>query len=48
MNAHQKWCNRLLVRNHLTFRSCPHICQEPPENFLEKKDQIHKIKWSLS
>ena len=35
-NAHQKWCNKLLVRNNLTFRAGTHVGQELSENYQEK------------
>ena len=33
MNEHQKWCYRLLVRNHLTFRAGTYVGQELSENY---------------
>ena len=43
MNTHQKWCYRLLVRNHLTFRSGTHVGQELPENYREKMLKFIKL-----
>ena len=31
-----KWCYRLLVRNHLTFRTGTHVGQELSENYWKK------------
>ena len=43
MNEHQKWCYRLLVRNHLIFRASTHVGQELPENYLEKMFKFIKL-----
>ena len=43
MNAHQKWCYRLFVRNHLTFRAGTHVGQELPENYREKMIKFIKL-----
>ena len=38
-----KWCYRLLVRNHLTFRAGTHVGQEFPENYPEKMFKFIKL-----
>ena len=43
MNAHQKWCYWLLVRNHPTFRECTHVGQELSENYREKMFKLIKL-----
>ena len=43
MNAYQKWCYILLVRNHLTFRAGTHVGQELPENYLDKMFKFIKL-----
>ena len=43
MNAHPKWCYKLLVRNHRTFRAGTHVGRELPENYREKNFKIIKL-----
>ena len=43
MNAHQKWCYRLLVRSHLTFRASTHVGQELLKNNQEKMFKFKKL-----
>ena len=43
LSALQKWCYRLLVRNHLTFRVGTHIGQEHSENYREKMFEFIKL-----
>ena len=43
LSALQKWCYRLLVRNHLTFRAGAHIGQEHSENYKEKMFEFIKL-----
>ena len=43
LSALQKWCYRLLVRYHLTFRAGTHVGQELPENYLEKMFDFIKL-----
>ena len=43
LSAPQKWCYRLLVRNHLTFRAVTHIDQEHSENYKEKMFEFRKL-----
>ena len=43
LSALQKWCHRLLVRNHLTFRVVTHIDQEHSENYKEKMFEFIKL-----
>ena len=43
MNAHQKYCYRLLVKNHLTFLASTHVGQELPENYREKMIEFIKL-----
>ena len=43
LSALQKWCNRLLVRNHLTFRVGTHIGQEHSENYKQKMLEFIKL-----
>ena len=48
MNAHQKWCYRLLARNHLTFRAGTHVGKELPENYREKMIKFIKLNEAYS
>ena len=43
MNAHQKYCYRLLVKNNLTFLASTYVGQELPENYLEKLIKLIKL-----
>ena len=43
LSALQKWCYRLLVRYHLTFRAGTHVGQELPENYREKMFDFIKL-----
>ena len=43
LSALQKWCYRLLVRNHLTFGVGTHIGQEHSENYKEKMFEFIKL-----
>ena len=40
LSAFQKWCYRLLVRNHLTVRAGTHISKEHSENYKEKMFEL--------
>ena len=43
MSAIQKWFYRLLVRNHLTFRTGTHIVQEHSEKYKVKMFEFIKL-----
>ena len=48
MNAHRKWCYRLLIRNHLAFRAGTYVGQELPENYREKMFKFIKLNETYS
>ena len=39
----KKWCYRLYLRNHLTFRAGTHVVQELTENYQEKMFKFTKL-----
>ena len=43
MNAQQKWCYKLSVRNHLNFSTGTNVGQELHENYIKKIFKLIKL-----